>query len=80
MFTGGTDAKVEFPVLWPPDAKNRLTEKKNADAGKHWRQEEKGTQKTRWLDGINNSVNMSLSKPGEGEGQESLAFYSPWGC
>ena len=28
MFTGGTDAKVEFPVLWPPDAKNRLTEKK----------------------------------------------------
>ena len=36
MFTGGTDAKVEFPVLWPTDAKNRLTEKKkNADAGKH---------------------------------------------
>ena len=35
MFTGGTDAKVEFPVLWPPDAKNQLTEKKNADAGKH---------------------------------------------
>ena len=28
MFTGGTDAKVEFPVLWPTDAKNRLTEKK----------------------------------------------------
>ena len=40
IFTGRTD--VEAPVLWPPDAKNWFTGK-DADAGKDWRQEEKGT-------------------------------------
>ena len=33
MFIGRTDAEAETPVLWPPDAKNWLTEK-NLDAGK----------------------------------------------
>ena len=42
MFTGRTDAEAETPVLWPPDAKNQLTVK-DPDAGKDWRQEEKGT-------------------------------------
>ena len=41
IFIGKTDAKDETPILWPPDAKNWLTEK-DSDAGKDWRQEEKG--------------------------------------
>ena len=37
----GTDAEAETPILWPPDAKNWLIWK-DPDAGKDWRQEEKG--------------------------------------
>ena len=33
MFTGRTDAKAEYPILWPPDAKSRLIGK-DPDAGK----------------------------------------------
>ena len=36
-----TDAETEAPILWPPDGKSRLTGK-DPDAGKDWRQEEKG--------------------------------------
>ena len=39
---GRTDVEAEAPLLWPPDAKNRLIGK-DPDAGKDWRQEEKGT-------------------------------------
>ena len=39
---GRTDAEAETPILWPPDAKDWLT-RKDPDAGKEWRQEEKGT-------------------------------------
>ena len=42
IFTGGTDAETETPILWPPDVKNWLI-RKNPDAGRDWRQEEKGT-------------------------------------
>ena len=38
MFIGKTDAEVETPVLWPPDAKSRLI-RKDPDAGKDSRQE-----------------------------------------
>ena len=41
IFIRRTDAKAETPILWPPDAKNWLTWK-DPDAGKDWRQEEKG--------------------------------------
>jgi len=41
IFIGKTDAKAETPILWPPDAKNWLI-RKDPDAGKNWRQEEKG--------------------------------------
>ena len=42
IFTGRTDAEAETPILWPPDVKNWLIGK-DPDAGKDWRQEEKGT-------------------------------------
>ena len=42
IFIGRTDAEAETPVLWPPDAKNRLISK-DPDAGKDWRRQEKGT-------------------------------------
>ena len=41
IFIGRTDAEAEAPILWPPDATSWLTEK-DPDAGKDWRQEEKG--------------------------------------
>ena len=41
IFIGRTDAEAEAPILWPPDAKNWLIGK-DPDAGKDWRQEEKG--------------------------------------
>ena len=44
-FIGRTDAEVETLILWPPDAKNWLIGK-DPDAGKDWRQEEKGM--TEW--------------------------------
>ena len=43
VFTGRIDAEAEAPILWPPDAKSWLIWK-NADAGKDWEQEEKGTK------------------------------------
>ena len=42
VFIGRTDVEAEIPILWPPDAKSRLTEKPS-DTGKDRRQEEKGT-------------------------------------
>ena len=41
IFIGRTEAEVETPILWLPDAKNWLIGK-DPDAGKDWRQEEKG--------------------------------------
>ena len=42
MFILKTDAEAETPILWPLDSKNWLT-RKDPDAGKDWKQEEKGT-------------------------------------
>ena len=42
VITGRTDVEAETPILWPPDAKSWLIGK-DPDAGKDWRQEEKGT-------------------------------------
>ena len=73
-----TDTEAETPILWPPDAKNWLIWK-DSNAGKDWRLEEKGTiqdEMAGWyhqLDGYEFEL-----APGVGDGQRSLACYSPW--
>ena len=61
IFIGRTDAEAETPILWPTDAKNWLIWKA-PDAGKDWRQEEKGMTEDEMFGGITDSVDMSLSK------------------
>ena len=55
-----TNAEAEAPILWPPDAKSWLI-RKDPDAGKYWRRR-RGWQRMRWLDGIPDLTDMSLSK------------------
>ena len=68
------------PILWPPDAKTWLTGK-DPDAGKDWRQDEKGTTENEmagWHHRLNgHGFEQSL---GVGDGQGGLGCYSPWGC
>ena len=61
VFFGKNDAKAETPVLWPPHAKSWLIGK-DSDAGRDWGQEEKGQQRIWWLDGITDSMDVSLSE------------------
>ena len=56
-----TDAEAEAPILWPPDAKSRLTGK-DLMLGKTEGRSGSGQQRIRWLDGITDSTDMSLSK------------------
>ena len=61
IFIGRTDAEAEAPNVWLSDEKNRLIGK-DPDAGKDWRQEEKGTTEDEVVDDITDSMDMSLSK------------------
>ena len=87
--TGRTEAEAETPILWPPDGKNWLTGK-DPNAGKDWKQEEKGT--TRGWDGWRASLTRWTwvwassrswwwtGKPGELQsmGQQSWTWLSDW--
>ena len=55
------EAKAETPVLWPPHAKSWLIGK-DPDAGRDWGQEEKGTTEDEMVDGITDSMDVSLSE------------------
>ena len=63
ILIGRTDAKAEAeaPKLWPPDVKSQPFEK-TLRLGKIGGKKRRGWQRTRWLDGITDSVNISLSK------------------
>ena len=78
IFTGKTDAEVEAPVLWPPDAKSRLTGK-DSDSRRVWGREEKGVTEDKmigWHHGLNG--HESEQTLGDSEGQGSLECCSPW--
>ena len=58
---GRTDAEAEAAILWPPDVKSRLVEK-TLVPGKIEGRGRRGRQRMRWLGGITDSMDMSLSK------------------
>ena len=79
IFIGRADVEAETPTLWPPDVKNWLI-RRDPDAGKDWRQEEKGMTEDEmvgwhhWLNG-----HEFEQAPGVGDGQGGLVCCSPWG-
>ena len=79
-FIGRTDAEAGTPILWPPNVNSRLTIK-DPDAGKDWRQKEKGTTEDEMV-GWHHRLNGHESEQtlGDSEGQGSLVSCSPQGC
>ena len=78
IFIERTNAETETPILWPPDAKKWLL-RKDPDAGKDSRQEEKGMTEDEmvgghhWLNG-----HEFEQTPGVSDGQGGLGCCSPW--
>ena len=72
IFIRRTDAEAETPILWPPDVKNWLIGK-DPDAGKDWRQEEKGTTEDELVEWHHQLNGHEFEQaPGVGDGQASL--------
>ena len=78
IFIGRIDVEAETPILWPPDAKIWLIGK-DTDAGKNWRQEEKGTTEDEMV-GWHHRLNGHEFEqaPGVGDGQGGPACCGPW--
>ena len=73
IFIGRTDAEAEAPILWPPDVKSQLIGKDPEMLEKIEGRRRKGQQRMRWLDGIIDSMDMSLSKL-----QKTVKVREPW--
>ena len=74
---GGTDVEAETPILWSLDVKSWLIWK-DPDAGKDWRQEEKGTTEDEMV-GWHHQLDGYEFEQALADGQGSLACSSPWG-
>ena len=78
IFTGKTDVEAETPILWPPDVKNWLIWK-DPDAGKDWRQEEKGVTENEMVGWHHPLSGHEFEQtPGNSEGQGILVCWSSW--
>ena len=78
LFARKTDAEAEAPIFCPPDVKNWLL-RKDSDAGRDWRQEEKGTTEDKmvgWHHQLDGPQFEQAS--GDDEGQGSLERCCPW--
>ena len=76
LFIGRTDAEAETPIFWPPDVNSPVIGK-DPDAGKDWRQEEKGQQDEMagWLHRLNGHEFEQTLGNGEGQGAWHAAVY-----
>ena len=80
VFIGRIDVETETPILWPPDAKSWFIWK-DPDAGKDWRQEEKGTTEDEMV-GWHHQLNGHRTgwTPGVDDGHGGLMCCGSWGC
>ena len=80
IFIGRTDSEAKALILWLPYAESGLTGK-DPDAGKDWRQEEKGMTEDEMVGWHHQFDGHEFEQAlGNGDGQGSLACCSPWGC
>ena len=61
VFIGRTDAEAETPILWPPHAKSWLIGK-DPNAGRDGGRRRRGRQRMGWLDGITDSIDVTLGE------------------
>ena len=80
VFIGRTDIEAETPILRPLDAKSWLIWK-DPDAGKDWRQEEKGATEDEMVGWQHRLDGHEFEQtPGVGDGQGGLVCCNSWGC
>ena len=78
IFIGRTDTEAEAPILCLLDMKSQLIGK-DSDAGKNWRQEEKGATEDKMVRWHQLNGQEFDQTPGDNEGQRLLVYCSPWG-